>query len=519
MQKERDKVREPLILTFDCGTQSARCMLFNKRGEIRAFSKVEFTPYISEHPGWAEREPDFYWEQLKTAAKQVRKEHPELIEDVLAITLTTMRDTVVNLDKDYRPLRPAILWLDQRQVACKKPLPAAYRLAYRAVGMTEAVEASRACTKSNWIRENQPEIWEKTDKYVLLSCYLIYKMTGNLVDSVASQVGHIPLDYKNKRGMTPNQLKFPIFNVEPEKLPPLVEPGEVLGKLTRQAAEEMGLKEGLKVIATGSDKGCETIGTGCIDESRGSLSFGTTSTIQLTTSRYVEPQQFLPAYPSVMPGMYNPEIEIYRGYWMITWFKNEFAQEERQEALRRGVSPEFLLDQHLHEVPPGSDGLMLQPYWGAGLKNPEAKGAIIGFTDVHTRVHIYRAIIEGVNYALRDGLETVSNRAKIQVKELTVSGGGSGSDVICQITADMFGMDILRAQTSETSGLGSSIIGFLGLHEFSSMQEAVSQMVQHTSVFHATKEGSEIYDQLFQVYKGVYPRLKPLYHKLRDIYH
>ncbi len=250
-----------------------------------------------------------------------------------------------------------------------------------------------------------------------------------------------------------------------------------------------------------------------------SLSFGTTSTVQLTTKKYVEPQQFLPAYPAVMPNMYNPEVEIYRGYWMITWFINEFAEEETREAKELDMSVEEVLNRHLMEVPPGSDGLMLQPYWGPGLKNPEARGAIVGFSDVHTKAHLYRAIIEGLNYALREGLETLSERANCEVDCLTVSGGGSVNDIICQITADMFGKDVKRVQTHETSGLGSSMAGFVGMGEFADMDEAVQAMVHHTSVFRPTPEGSQIYDELYrEVYKGIYTKLKPLYQKIRGIY-
>ena len=510
---------EPLILTFDCGTQSVRGLLFDKKGNLIDKSQISFEPYISQYPGWAERDPDFYWDKLCQASLMLREKQGEKWGDIAAVTVTTMRDTAVLLDKDNNVLRPSILWLDQRMAECSEPFPLFHRFCFKLVGMTDAATEQRRCSKSNWIRENQPEIWEKTHKYVLLSCYMTYKMTGRLVDSIANQVGHIPLAYKKKRWMKKSNLKYRVFNIDREKLPELVEPGDVIGRLTPEAAAQTGLSEQLRLIATGSDKGCETIGTGCIDESMGSLSFGTTSTIQLTTEKYVEPTRFLPAYPAVLRGKYNPEIEIYRGYWMVSWYKREFAAREQKEAERAGIPVEVLLNSKLSQIPPGSEGLMLQPYWGAGLKNPEAKGAIIGFSDVHTRAHMYRAIIEGVNYALRDGLETVSARAGIEVSVLTVSGGGCESDEICQITADMFGKKVVRTQTFETSGLGSSMIGFVGAGEFSSIEEAVESMVHHTSVFEPDMERYREYTELFEnVYQQMYPRLKPLYKNIRKIY-
>ncbi len=513
------KGREPVILTFDCGTQSMRGLLFDREGNIIDKEKVTFTPaYFSRNPGWAEQEPDFYFDALCKAAKALKMRNPEEWEDVIAVTVTTLRDSFVNLDKEGRPLRPVFLWLDQRTAECKEPIPAFERLCFGAVGMTDTAISSRKASRSNWIRENEPEIWEKTDKFLMLSGYLTYRLTGEFTDSHASQAGHVPYDYKHKRWMGKHHIKHCIFNIDRSMLPELVEPGEELGRISKEAAERSGIKEGLPLIASGSDKSCETLGSGAIYKNMANLSYGSAASIQITTDRYVEPQQFLPAYPAVFPNHYNPEVQVYRGYWMITWFLNEFAKEEKRIAKEEKISPEELVNRLLLETSPGSDGLMLQPYWGPGLENPEAKGAVIGFSDVHTRSHFYRAIIEGVGYALLDGLETVSKRAGQNIDLITVSGGGSQSDVICGITADIFGRKVQRAQTYETSGLGSSIVGFVGMKEFGGFDEAISSMVRVRDSFEPNKENSERYRELFErVYKRVYPSLKGIYKEMRKI--
>ena len=143
---------------------------------------------------------------------------------------------------------------------------------------------------------------------------------------------------------------------------------------------------------------------------------------------------------------------------------------------------------------------------------------VLGFNDVHTRIHIYRAIIEGINYGLRDGLTSVEKRIGTKVKRLTVSGGGAISDIICQITANMFGLPIRRVQTYETSGLGSSLVGFLGLKEFASYEEAIQSMIHHDAEFIPDADAFKIYDDLFRkVYQKIYHRLKPLYREIRNI--
>ncbi|MFA5481305.1 MAG: FGGY family carbohydrate kinase, partial [Bacilli bacterium] len=279
---------DPLILTFDCGTQSIRALLVDKKGNIVAKEQIPFVPYYSLKPGYAEQKPSVYVDTLKEVSRRIHKNNPDKIDRIAAVTITTIRDTCVCVDKDIKPLRDIIVWLDQREAKCEKPLPLMSRLAFGLVGMNEALEDQRKVTKSNWIKENEPEIWKNTYKYILLSGYLVYQLTGQLIDSAASQVAHIPYDYKNNRWYEPSNIKYPIFDVEPEKLQDIVSPGKVLGTISKTVSEEFLIKEGLPIIATASDKACETLGCGVLDNDLASLSFGTTATIQTTLRKYVE---------------------------------------------------------------------------------------------------------------------------------------------------------------------------------------------------------------------------------------
>ena len=508
----------PLVLTFDCGTQSIRALLVDKNGNIVAKEQIAFVPYYSLQPGYAEQKPSVYVDTLKEVSRRIHKNNPRLLESIIAVTITTIRDTCVCVDKDVKPLRDVIVWLDQREAKCEKPLPLMSRLAFGLVGMTEALDDQRKITKSNWLKENEPEIWAKTDKYILLSGYLVHQLTGQLIDSAASQVAHLPFDYKNNKWYEPSNIKFPIFDVETEKLQALIPPGSILGTISKSVSDEYLIKEGLPVIATASDKACETLGCGVLDNDLASLSFGTTATIQTTLRKYVEPQQFMPAYPGAVSGTYNPEIQVYRGFWMISWFKKEFAEKEVVQAPQLGISPEELLNRRLKEIPPGSDGLILQPYWSPMLKQPEAKGSIIGFSSEHTRIHIYKAIIEGIGYGLLEGMENLEKSSKQPINGLTVSGGGSQSEEICQITADMFGKPVYKIQTYEACGLGSSMVAFVSLGIFKNYQEAIKSMVHYTKTFTPNPEVHEIYKHLYmRIYRRIYKQLKPLYWELRSI--
>jgi sugar (pentulose or hexulose) kinase len=308
--------------------------------------------------------------------------------------------------------------------------------------------------------------------------------------------------------------------MEPEKLPELVAPARQLGEISREAAEATGIPEGLPLVACAADKACEVIGAGCLEPHLGCLSYGTTASINTTHSKYVEVIPLIPPYPAAVPGRYSLEVQIHRGYWMVNWFKEEFAHLEQRVAARRGIEPEALFDALVNEVPPGSMGLTLQPYWSPGIRvpGPEAKGAVIGFGDVHTRSHFYRAILEGLAYALREGKERTERRSRIPITELRVAGGGSRSDAALQLTADVFGMPTARPHTYEASGLGAAIDTAVGLGLHPDFETAVREMTRVGQVFEPDPTTRDIYDGLYQrVYKKLYPRLKPLYEEIRKV--
>ena len=244
------------------------------------------------------------------------------------------------------------------------------------------------------------------------------------------------------------------------------------------------------------------------------------ATLNITSDQYLEAISYHPAYPGVIPGTFNVEVMVERGYWMINWFKQQFGLHEQTMAEQRGVAAETLFDDLLSAVPAGSMGLTLQPYWGTGTNSAgaEAKGAIIGFSDNHTRAHIYRAMIEGLTYALREGKELLEKRSGKTLRRLVVSGGGSQSDQIMQITADIFGMPVERPHTYEASGLGAAIATAVGTGAHPDFATAVALMTHVADRFEPIAANQTIYDQLYnKVYKTMYGRLKPSYQAIQSI--
>jgi sugar (pentulose or hexulose) kinase len=514
-------VDKDLLLAIDNGTQSLKALIFDLDGELLAKEIVAFSPYFSDHPAWAEQDPEVFWEALCRACRGLWQQNHSYKDRLAGAALTTQRASVINVDARGKPLRPAILWLDQRKTYGLPPVGGLWRIIFGISGLKKTVAYLQAEAEANWISTHQPEVWQQTHKYLLLSGYLTYRLVGKFVDSVGCQVGYIPFDYKRLRTSAWWDWKWRVLScIDPSMMPELVPPGQILGTISSEAAKATGIPEGLPLVAAAADKACEVIGSGSLDSNIGCLSYGTTATINVTHKKYIEPIPLIPPYPSAIPGYYTVEVQVYRGYWMVNWFKEEFGHLEKRQAIKMGLSPEALFDKLVDEITPGAMGLMLQPYWTPGVKTPgpEAKGAIIGFGDVHTRAHLYRSILEGLAYALRDGKERIEKRSRTPISSLRVSGGGSQSRNAIQITADIFGMPTAKPHIYETSGLGAAIDAAVGLGLHADFKSAVKAMTHVGEVFEPHPQHHRLYDALYHdVYKKMYKRLKPLYERIREI--
>ena len=508
------------VLAIDVGTQSVRALLFGPDGTLAAKAKIPIEAYVSPHPGWAEQDPEVYWSAIGQACTALWTDPAARRDAVAGVALTTQRGTVVVVDRDGAPLRPAIVWLDQRRTHGLPQVGGISGLAFRALGVRETVAAFQADAEANWLRVNEPETWARTAKFLLLSGFLAHRLVGRYVDADAAQVGYLPFDYRRRRWAGRSDWKWRVAPIEPAMLPDLVTSGAELGVLTAGAAAHLGLPAGMRVIAAGADKACEVLGSGCLAPNLGALSFGTTATFNSTHRRYVEAVPLVPPYPAAVPDAWSLEVQVYRGFWLVEWFRREFGAAEEAAALARGIDPVDVLDDLLATTPPGAMGLILQPTFSPGVRipGPEAKGAAIGFGDVHGRAHLYRAVVEGLAYALREAKERTERRTKVPITALRVSGGGARSDRVVQITADVFGLPVGRPHTFETSGLGAAIDAAVGLGIHPSFDAAVAAMTRLAEVRDPDATAQARYDALYRrVYLPMYARLKPLYEEIRAI--
>lgn len=517
------------VIAVDVGTQSLRACLLNQNGENIEYVEKRYTsPFVSKKEGFAEVEPDFYMNYLVEVLKTITNNHQDKVDSIIALSVVTIRDTVVFLEekdgkngkKEYKPLYNIIHWADQR--ATSKDFvrfPFWMKAALKMIGLYRSVSRIATVGKTNWMRENEKELWAKTDKVALLSAYMNYRLTGNLVETRSCLLGHLPFNSKKGEWDKEGSIHSYVFPDTVDKMVPLIDQNEIVGTLTKEVAALTGLKEGLKVYSPGTDKALEQVGQGAIHDTDISLSFGSAASVEVVSDHYFEAERFIPLYRSALPGLYTPDYQIYRGYWMLNWFAKEFAFErEWKQAEDSGESIESHLDDLLEHTPATNNGLYMLPYWGEGIKTVGARGALIGFNDTHTRAHIYRAFIEGINYELYEGYVRIKKRGGLKdAKVAYISGGGAKSDKICQMTADMFGVDVVRGSFRDASLLGAGIAAFVYEKEYDSFENAVNSMIDNSSssVFTPDSATHKLYKDFYDhIYKGT---LSSLYKRFLKI--
>ena len=506
------------VIGLDSGTQSVRAVLFDSQGAVVDIAQAAHEPYFSLQPGWAEQRPEDYWAKLCQVTNELMKKITIDPREIAGLGITTQRGTFVPVDSQGNALRAAIIWLDQRKVPHPPPLSTVVKVVSGITGLSEAINYVRKNSKFMWIKQCEPEVYKKAFKFMQISGWFVNKLTGEFKDSVGMVTGVWPLDYK-KLSWHNIKLAYDPFGLEPEHMVDIYTPDTVLGHITAKASAETGLPEGLPVVVGGGDKQSELLGAGGIDQSIGVISYGTATCMEIITRKYISDNNLrFVTWPAALPNAWDIELFIMRGFWMVTWFKQEFGHREAIEAEKRGVAPEVIFDEVIKTIPPGSMGLMVQPYWSPMVSAKFAKGSIIGFGDVHTRAHIYRAILEGLGYELRRLYEFLNEKTGVTINEIRVGGGGSRSDVAVQVTADIFNLPMSRMATYEICALGAAIDAAVGTGMFASFEDAVASMVKKGRVFEPNAQSHSIYDDLYQgVYTKTYGVLDPLYKKIASI--
>jgi len=478
------------LVGVDSGTQGAKVIVSDAKGNIVSTGAAVHEPMFQLGPGWAEQHPQDNWVKFCQACQEAIARLPVPKSELAAVGVTGQRGTTALLDKNGTPIRPFVVWLDPRCAGW-----------------------------AHWIRENEPESYEKTYKISSVQGWLVKHLTGEFKDCIAYP-GIGPMALYLDLALPDDPKVYEVYGMPREKIMDMVDPGTVYGVITKAAAEATGLPEGLPVVAGAGDKQCEVLGGGATRRGNAYVTYGTLSS--LCTTSYDKPMVAKAgeyySFGSALPGVWHAETSV-RGHWMVTWFKEEFGYAAVVEAEKRGISPEQVLNEEAEKVPPGAEGLVLFPYFDARPFVPEATGLILGFYDaVHKRPHVFRAILEGIAYGLRGGLQVFEQDSGVPISKVVVGGGGSKSDLGMQATADIFGIPCTRPHTPETCALGAAMEAAVGVGMYKDFDEVVEHMTRAKSVFEPIPENVKLYNDIYErVFTQIYPSLEGVFKSLNEI--
>jgi len=488
------------VLGLDSSTSGCKAVVWDSAGNALGQGRAGLQMQMPQ-PGWHEQDANDWWSAACSAMRQA------LIgldaSRVRAACIAHQRETFVPVDGFGRPLRPAMLWLDQRAapllpdlVACLDP-----QTYHQRTG--KVFSANLAPGKIEWLRRFEPGIFEQTRFYLDTHAFLVHRLTGHFKTSTASAD---PLGLYDFTSATWDAETLAATGIRADQLPEIIPTGQVLGYLTPQAAAETGLPAGMAVVAGIGDGQGASLGSGLASPRDASLSLGTSVIGGFASTCWVTSPTFRTMAGPQAHG-YILETVLLGGSYTLHWLLNDLLQApDFQSAIRQ-------LEDAAAPLPPGSDGLLLLPYW-SGVMNPywdaSASGVIAGLRGGHRREHIYRAILEGIAFELRLHLEGVEAALAAPVERILVSGGGAQSALWRAVLASVCGRQVLRCAVTETAALGAGILAAAaaGLHP--SLTAAVGQMVRLADQADLPDPAqSFIYTQLYQrAYRPLYPALR-----------
>jgi xylulokinase len=490
------------VLGIDVSTTATKAVPIDESGAVVGVGTSEYGFEVPQ-PLWSEQDPRVWWDGAVAAIRSVLASTGVVAEDVAAVGLTGQMHGAVLLDRAGMVLRPAILWNDQRTGAeCD-----AIR---RAVGPQRLVEITGndaltgfTAPKLVWVRDHEPDTWRRVAHVLLPKDYVRLRLTGEYAIDKADGAGTILFDLA-ARDWSAEVLEA--LGIDPAWLPKTFEGPEVSGRLTAMAAEATGLRAGTPVVAGGGDQAANAVGVGAVAEGTVALSLGTSGVVFATTNEPLfEPAGRVHAFCHAVPDRWHMMSVMLSAAGSLRWFR---------DALAPGMEFADLLASAA-EVPAGSDGLLFLPYL-TGERSPHpdplARGAFVGLTVAHDRRHLTRAVLEGVAFGLRDGLDLMIGAGMPAPSQIRASGGGTASELWRQILADVLGAEIATVNTSEGAAYGAGLLAAVGAGWYGSVEAAAAELVRATPVA-APGPDAERYADPLEVYRGLYPALAPTFHR------
>ncbi|MCX7717545.1 MAG: xylulokinase [Candidatus Sumerlaeaceae bacterium] len=496
------------LIGVDIGTTGAKSVLVNDRGKVLATEFREY-PLSLPKPGWAEQDPEHWLQATVESLRRLLATAGVSPKSIAGLSFSGQMHGLVCLDEADQVLRPAILWCDTRTTAqCRKIEDAVGgRARLIQLACNPALEGF-TLPKLVWLQEHEPEVFARTRTVLLPKDYVRFRLTGRKSMDMSDAAGSLMLDVRRRRW---SKEILSALGINASLLPPLGESPEIAGALSREAAALTGLREGLPIAFGGADNTCAAVGNGVIDEGIVAVSIGTSGTVVAPTrTPLLDKQGRAHTFNHSVPGMWYVMGCMMAAGLSLKWLRDTFGGLERAMAAETGVDAYEFLTAGVGKVPPGAEGLLWLPYLN-GERTPHldanARGVLFGISPRHTKAHVVRAILEGVVFGLRDGLEIVRS-LKIPVGEIRLTGGGAKSAVWRQIQADVFGQRCVTINVDEGPAFGAAIIAGVGTGVFKSFAEACEKSIRVTRTVDPNPQTAAAYEKRYNLFRRLYADLK-----------
>ncbi|MBP7601799.1 MAG: hypothetical protein KA750_10650 [Thermoflexales bacterium] len=498
-----------LFLGIDAGTTALKVGLFDENGIARAIDSEEYS-LVTASADEVEIDPEIYWEACARVVRRVvTHAHGE---EIAALAVSSQGETTIAVDDQGRALRPALVWLDNRASDAARRIAAHFdpRDVYAATGNPDVVPMWTAC-KILWLRDNEPEVFRRAHKFLLVEDFLLYRLTGRFATDGAIACSSLLWDARH--GCWWDEM-LAFLEITPERLATPVAPGGSVGTLTREASERLGLPQRVLVIAGGMDQAAGAVGAGNIRPGIVSESTGGSLSIQATISAHdFDPTSKVPVNVHVVPGAFLFVAVCPTGGMTLRWFRDQFVEDEVAAHGMHGHEVYQRMDELAATIAPGCEGLTMLPHLTGAFSpeyNAKARGVFYGFSLRHTKAHFIRSILEANAFMLKRNLDLMASIGD-PVRAVYTTGGGARSALWRQIKADVLGLPMLTLAQSETTILGDAILAAVAAGAHPTLDAACARMV--------TTQGQTLPNVANQSsYADAYARYCALYAQLADLF-
>lgn len=500
-------MKKQYLLGIDIGTSACKIAMFSLDGKVEAAGSGAYPVYYPK-PGWAEQDPNEWWEAVCTTIQKVLDQSGIRPEEIAGIGIDGQSWSAIAMDKEGNVLTNTPIWMDTRaQAICDR--------VNQEIGAEKIfslcgnmLQPSYTTAKILWYKENLPEVYAKIDKILQSNSFIAYRLTGAITQDISQGYGFHCFNMKTGNW---DAAMCEAMGIPFSFLPPIVPCHQVVGTVTKEAAKQTGLAAGTPVVAGGLDAACGTLGAGVVHPGETQEQGGQAGGMSICMDTYAADPRLILGY-HVVPNQWLLQGGTTGGGGVMRWLEQEFGAYERSVAVEKGKTSLHQYNEEAEQVAPGSDGLVFLPYMAgerSPIWDPDAKGVFYGLDFGKTKGHLIRSAMEGVAYSLKHNLD-IADHVGAEVKELLAVGGSANSALWMQIKSDITGKPLAVPFSDTATTLGAALLAGVGVGVYQDFEEAVSKTVKITRRYEPDWEKHEIYKKNYETYIGVYENLKGL---------